>query len=152
VPIADSLFGRYERLGTSAGASTTHLSKLAVAQAQFRAWLGSDEAKARPWNGNVRELQSLMRSWILGFREGQKVSPPAGEPARAAESLPSPMTRFLEAQASLREVEDWYILHVLASVQYRQRKAAEILGIDRGTLARRLRLIDPVYGPNEDDE
>ena len=58
------------------------------------------------------------------------------------------MTRVLEAQASLREVEDWYILHVLANVQYRQRKAAEILGIDRGTLARRLRLIGPVYGPD----
>jgi len=151
VPIADSLFGRYERLGASTGASTAHLSKLAIAQAQFRAWLATAEARARPWNGNVRELQSLMRSWILGFREGQKASPPPVEPARAAEPPTSPMARFLEAQASLREVEDWYILHVLASVQYRQRKAAEILGIDRGTLARRLRVIDPVHGSDGDE-
>src|SRR5262249_8818961 len=70
-PIADSLFARYgERARADTGASATHISKLAAVQARFRAWLGGDEARARPWSGNVRELQSLMRSWILGFREG----------------------------------------------------------------------------------
>ena len=145
-PIADSLFARYgERFAADVGASTAQLSKLTALQARFHAWLGSAEARARPWDGNVRELQSLMRSRILGFKEDAVAPRAAKEPAAGAEPRPaSGMARFLDAQATLREVEDWYILHVLASVQYRQRKAAEILGIDRGTLTRRLRQIDAV--------
>jgi transcriptional regulator with AAA-type ATPase domain len=141
LPIADSLFHRYaDRVGADTGGSTAHLSKLTVAQARFRAWLAGDEAQTLAWKGNVRELQRVMRNFILGLKEGEPAPPPAT--AADAPGRPPGLARVIDAQATLREVEDWYILHVLANVQYRQRKAAEILGVDRGTLARRLRQID----------
>jgi DNA-binding protein Fis len=57
-------------------------------------------------------------------------------------STPPELARFLEGEASLRELEDWYISHVFARTGFKQRPAAKILGIDRGTLARRLQQID----------
>jgi DNA-binding NtrC family response regulator len=149
VPIADELFRRYgERLGEETGASTAHLSKLTVVQARARAWLATEDARRDPWKGNVRELQSLMRRWILGFEEPPRVAAGREAPREAAADegasrVHQSLARFVGATASLREVEDWYILHVLGSVEYHQRRAADILGIDRGTLARRLRQIDP---------
>jgi transcriptional regulator with PAS, ATPase and Fis domain len=150
VAIGDALFARNgARLGGAqdGGESTAHISRLTAVQARFRAWLATPEARARPWNGNVRELQSLMRSWILGDRgRGGGASPtPAAARGVTLDDAPAAVavTRFLEAQASLREVEDWYILRVMETVGHRHRKAAEILGIDRGTLARRLKQIDP---------
>src|SRR5262249_39765036 len=136
-PIADSLFFRYgEGAGGEGMDSTAHLSKIALAQARFRAWLAGDAARALPSHGNVRERARLMRTFIPGLTDGD-AAPRDGAAAPRAAAPAAGMARFLDAEATLREVEDWYILHVLASVDYRQRRAAEILGVDRGTLARR---------------
>jgi DNA-binding NtrC family response regulator len=147
-PIAQHLFRRHAiRLGgdaTSGGDSTAHLSRLALVEARFVAWLekgGRDQG----WKGNVRELQSLVRSWVLGFAPAGKSSI-GSTPEAAAPSADTPpeLARFIDGEGTLRELEDWYISHVVSKVDYKQRKAARILDIDRGTLARRLKQIEDI--------
>lgn len=146
-PIADQLFRRHaERLGQSGGKagaeSTAHLSRLTTVQVRFTAWLERAEARERGWSGNVRELQSLIRSSVLGFSApGTQRKSGKGKSAAASDQVPE-LSRFIAGEASLREVEDWYIEHVFAKTDFKQRKAAKILGMDRGTLARRLKQID----------
>jgi transcriptional regulator with AAA-type ATPase domain len=147
-PIAEAIL---ERLATGMGltardrayaTSTAELSKLDVVQARLLAWLAGDEAARRPWHGNVRELENVIRSGLLGLDETRppddSTPPVDGDPP-----APDPgLQRFIDARAPLRELEDWYVRHVLAASRYNQRKAAKVLGIDRGTLARRLKKIE----------
>ncbi len=148
-PIAHAIFRRFaDRLGQSAeaaAASTSHLSKLTVLEARFHAWLAQSGASAHHWPGNVRELENLVRAWVLGAGEVAvgPATPPAAAPEGSGPSLPAPeVARILDGKATLREVEDWYTLHVLARTGYSQRAAARLLGVDRGTLARRLKRIE----------
>ncbi len=150
-PIADVIFERFAaRMGLVAdgsvnGTSTAELSPLHIIRARFHAWLGSDEAAGRPWHGNVRELENVIRAWLLGLGAGDGATgtpAPVNRDAGAAGAPPPALDRFLRAEAPLRDVEDWYVMHVLAAANYSQRKAAKILGIDRGTLSRRLRRIE----------
>jgi two-component system response regulator HydG len=93
------------------------------------------------WPGNIRELQNcveravaLARGEEIGLddlpeavgRRGAEPTPPA--PADAGELLP------------LDEVERRHILHVLDAVQGNRSRAAEILGLHRRTLYRKLEL------------
>jgi len=146
-PIASALFRRFTARIEEAGevtASTSHLSRLALLEVRFHAWLGRSDAHKHSWPGNVRELENLVRSWVLGA--GEASPSPAIATTTASGDQPSGPTlpdtevaRILDGQATLREVEDWYIRHVLARVNYSQRAAAKQLDIDRGTLARRLK-------------
>ncbi|HUS28353.1 MAG TPA: sigma 54-interacting transcriptional regulator [Kofleriaceae bacterium] len=141
-PIAERMFEQQSAPMARSGASTANVGRLIVHQARFLAWLDSDEARARPWNGNVRELQTTLRRWLLGFRETPATTVEPTADATKAQSQPQGLARVVDGAATLREVEDWYILHVLDKVEQHQRRAADVLGIDRGTLARRLRQID----------
>lgn len=149
-PIADQLFRRHaERLGQSESTdseSTAHLSRLTMVQARFCAWLEREDARSRPWMGNVRELQSLIRSWVLGFSEtsAQSTAANSAAAAPAADAPLAGLARFIAGEGTLRELEDWYIGHVCAMVDFKQRKAARILDVDRGTLSRRLKQIDEI--------
>jgi DNA-binding NtrC family response regulator len=146
-PIAQHLFRRHaSRLDDSdqsGSESTAHISRLTLVEARFVAWL-EGKGKDQAWPGNVRELQSQVRSWVLGF--GPDTSPRSSssktEASAEQASVPPAFTRFINCEGSLRELENWYISHVVAKVDYKQRKAARILDIDRGTLARRLKQID----------
>jgi transcriptional regulator with PAS, ATPase and Fis domain len=140
-PIAERMFELQSGPMARSGASTANLSRLVAHKARFLLWLDSDEARARPWSGNVRELQTTLRRWLLGFRDEATA---IAEPTAPDASKPQPhgLARVIDGTATLREVEDWYILHVLDKVEQHQRRAADVLGIDRGTLARRLRQID----------
>ena len=91
------------------------------------------------WPGNVRELRNLLeRSLIVGalnvsalYQGLARSQPPAG---RAAPPGPS----AAEAHVSLHTMEKRHILAVLDSVAGDKTRAAQLLGISRRTLERRV--------------
>lgn len=93
---------------------------------------------AYPWPGNVREMQNVLeRSVILS--EGELVTE-RGLPLELVGGAPQPRdgVSFL----CLREVERQHILAVLEYVKGSRTKAAEILGIGRKTLYRKLQALE----------
>ncbi len=99
------------------------------------------EAMARltehPWPGNVRELRNTLER-ALTLRRGSVIDvsdlPVAiGRPRRVG-ALPAEAT----GDASLRDVERAYILSVIERTGGNKSRAAEILGLDRKTLYRKL--------------
>ncbi|NIN22936.1 MAG: sigma-54-dependent Fis family transcriptional regulator, partial [Candidatus Aminicenantes bacterium] len=91
-----------------------------------------------PWAGNVRELENAIERAVILARSDQ-IMP---------EDLPSTLTggqddyvtleRALEGQMTLEELEQEYIFKVLGHTGGNKYKAAQILGIDRKTLYRKL--------------
>ncbi len=84
------------------------------------------------WPGNVRELENLMQRLAV-MQEESRID---------VSDLPSHM-RFAVKQSpdltrSLAEVEAEYIRNVLSSVGGNKSRAAEVLGIDRKTLRKKL--------------
>jgi two-component system response regulator HydG len=92
------------------------------------------------WPGNVRELQNYVeRAIILG----------AGSPDIRCETLesraphcPDLLRHATDAQWSLAQLEEAYILRVLEHTNGHRGLAATILGIDRRTLYRKLRSLE----------
>jgi DNA-binding NtrC family response regulator len=92
---------------------------------------------AHSWPGNCRELRSTLRSAALmagggpilpghlprGLRCGAKAAPRTGAPS------------------TLRSVEQEHIREIVERVGGNRSRAARLLGIDRGTLARKLRAL-----------
>ena len=88
------------------------------------------------WPGNVRELENAVeRTAILcpGEEIGATDLP---QELRSPESLS--LSRAMQEGATLEELEKAYILMVLERVEGNQTRAADILGIDRRTLYRKL--------------
>lgn len=85
------------------------------------------------WPGNVRELQNIVQRLVI-LNEGSQIEVP---------DLPSLMRFSAERSTGVRktlaEVEEEHIKNVLASVGNNKSKAAEILGINRKTLHRKLK-------------
>jgi DNA-binding NtrC family response regulator len=80
------------------------------------------------WPGNVRELRNLIeRSLILGSLNVSALYP--GETPRATTTA---------APTDLHEMEKLHIIHVLDSVQGDKTRAAQLLGVSRRTLERRV--------------
>ena len=100
--------------------------------ARLVAWLRSAEARAYGWPGNVRELQNVLRNMMLGLPSGALSGVPPSSPAAIPE-------RIAAGEASLADVERWYIERAAARAGGNLAKAARLLGIDRSTLARKLR-------------
>jgi two-component system response regulator HydG len=91
-----------------------------------------DIIKGYNWPGNVRELENFIQRLVV-MSEGDKID---------VQDLPSLM-RFRAPNKSglsrtLEEVEAEHIANVLASTNGNKTKAAEILGIDRKTLRKKL--------------
>ena len=91
---------------------------------------------AHPWPGNVRELRNAIER-ALAMRTGEGIE------ARDLAELSSETTGGLlvghvDQQLPLRELERSYILMVLENVRGNKSRAAEILGLDRKTLYRKL--------------
>jgi two-component system response regulator HydG len=102
---------------------------------RLRAFLRSSEAQAHPWTGNVRELQNCLRNVLLGLDPG--LSPAHHIPLRASPTgLPGAIG---QGNATMRQVEDWYLGVVLERAADNHALAARILGVDRTTVARRAR-------------
>jgi len=84
-----------------------------------------------PWPGNVRELKNVMERAVVASR-GRTVN--AGDLSfLRADPAASP------GRTALSEVEAAHMRRTLESCAWNLTKAAGILGIDRGTLARRMK-------------
>jgi len=86
------------------------------------------------WPGNIRELQNVVQQ-IIVMTDNSVIEVP---------DLPSLMRfsalRKLGFDRTLAEIETEYVRNVLASVDGNKTKAAEILGIDRKTLRKKLEM------------
>jgi DNA-binding NtrC family response regulator len=88
------------------------------------------------WPGNVRELEHMVeRAVALSSSEILMPDDFPSELRRDAARSP----RLPSAQMTLEEVKRWYVAKVLGDVGGNKVRAAETLGIDRGTLYRILR-------------
>ncbi len=100
----------------------------------------SDEARqllgAHAWPGNVRELRNALRGAALlaGFDLIQ--------PGHLPRALQRRQGNGSQELSALRDMERDYIMQALDRVGGNQSLAARLLGIDRGTLARKLRRSD----------
>ena len=109
----------------------------------------SDEAmnmlRQYPFPGNVREFQNAVERAVT-FCNGDRITPEhlparirAHKPAKSEGNI---QTLFQNAAGgpmpSLAEIEQRYIEHVLAQVNGNKKRAADILGVARRTLYRRL--------------
>jgi Nif-specific regulatory protein len=100
---------------------------------------------AHTWPGNIRELENCLEAAVV-LTDGPKVQPmdlPLVDPRTLGmpviETSISQLIEEDEPVATLREVEDRWIREVLDGAGGNRTKAAEILGIGRNTLLRRLR-------------
>ena len=93
--------------------------------------------KAHPWPGNVHELKNVVeRCIVFGKNEIIQV-----EDLLFA-GLGRPAEKAPDAFKTLEELERDHIARVLKHCQGRKGKAADLLGIDRKTLARKLKTFD----------
>jgi len=101
-----------------------------------------DVLMAHAWPGNVRELEQVVRRVVIdsgGLTDAEAVRADVGralQPARG-ESEDSPYTA--NEIGTLDEAERRHILAVLEATGGNQTQAAFILGIERKTLARKLK-------------
>ena len=86
------------------------------------------------WQGNIRQLKNLVtrlvtlaRTNIIDENDITGIFPDS-------ENTKSPRENF-----KLNEVEKSHIMNILALCQGNQKKAAELLGIHRNTLARKIK-------------
>mgnify|MGYP002641722865 CR=1 FL=1 len=102
-----------------------------------------DYLQAAPWPGNVRQLENVIeRAVILGSGSVIEVgdltdNPDEVEPLPASARVSPPPYPF--AGQSLEEVERQHIGHVMQEVGGQKTRAAEMLGINRTTLWKKLR-------------
>ena len=102
--------------------------------APIRAWLHGREARRHTWPGNVRELQNVLSNLLLGLPSGLPGSEAAPAPSR--DVLPA---RVRNGEATLAEVQAWYLKLVrLHQSDGNLAAAARLVGVDRGTIARKL--------------
>lgn len=94
--------------------------------------------KAYPWPGNVRELRNALEGAVA--LTGKSWIEAADLPARIRDTAVglAKVAGAAEHRLSLRELEREYILEVLRQVAGNKSRAAEILGMDRKTLYRKL--------------
>jgi two-component system, NtrC family, response regulator AtoC len=96
------------------------------------AWLD-----AYPWPGNVRELKNMMeRAVLLATTDVITLKELPTRSRRPASDPPPPPTRSLKD--AVAEVEKQRVLDALAEAGGNQKRAAELLGVSRGTLLSRL--------------
>jgi transcriptional regulator with PAS, ATPase and Fis domain len=102
--------------------------------------------EGHPWPGNVRELRNVVTKAAVLSRDTEigagdlLLTPPRGPaPATNVLTVPSGIPAT-SSSANLDGMEKSTILRVLAQTNGHQQKAAELLGISRRTLSRKLKL------------
>jgi DNA-binding NtrC family response regulator len=93
---------------------------------------------AYPWPGNVRELRNTVQRAALLTTRPTLVATDLPERIVGHRTRPGGGRDDAGQLLSLRELERSYILEVLREVQGNRTRAAEILGVDRKTLYRKL--------------
>lgn len=93
---------------------------------------------AYSWPGNVRELENAIER-AVAFARGATLTPDdLPERVRTSGSASALIARSVEQNMTMREVEREYILEVLRRAGGNKSRAAELLGLDRKTLYRKL--------------
>jgi len=96
--------------------------------------------ESHSWPGNVRELRNVVTKAAVLARDveilGEDLVLPQAKPRKEA----TPITSLSTTGASLDGMEKTMILRVLAQTNGHQQRAAELLGISRRTLSRKLKL------------
>lgn len=91
------------------------------------------------WPGNVRELENAVE-YACAISSGQDLDfsdlPP--EISMAGEDVSNMMNKYMLDEASLAEVERYYILNMFKRCGKHHIRTASILGVDRRTLYRKL--------------
>ena len=128
IPVLVEFF--FKRLERAAGGRRVRITSSAV-----------DAMCSFHWPGNVRELEHVIeRSYVLS--EGDVIDVlDLPERLREVNKVPS-----VDALVPLEEIERRYIVRVLKETGGNRTRAARILGIDRKTLYRKVRMgqIDPI--------
>jgi len=115
-----------------------HLLETALEGTGKRLWLEKEavaELERHEWPGNVRQLENLMRRLAA-------LSPPGPITAKAVREALQSSEKAEEDSGDLSEVERRHILRVLEQTGGNKTKAAEILGIQRRTLYKKLARIE----------
>lgn len=93
---------------------------------------------AYSWPGNVRELENAIER-AVAFARGAELTPDdLPERVRTSGNASALIARSVEQSMTLRELEREYILEILRRTGGNKSRAAELLGLDRKTLYRRL--------------
>jgi DNA-binding NtrC family response regulator len=92
------------------------------------------------WPGNVRELQHVIQRYVT-LREIDLPLPPDTEEPPDTVSCPSSIRKesFASLADALNESEKNHILQCLQSQKWKRGRVAEVLGIDRRTLFRKMK-------------
>ena len=102
-----------------------------------------DALRRKYWAGNVRELRNLVSKSVI-FADGFCIGP---EHLAVAAETPEPPD-FAGSMVSLERIEKQTIFKALEQSSGHHQRAAELLGISRRTLSRRLK----IYGTGETQE
>lgn len=93
---------------------------------------------AYPWAGNIRELENAIERAVT-FATGAVLSVEhLPERVRTSGGVSALIARSSEQNMTLRELEKEYITDVLRRTNGSKKRAAELLGLDRKTLYRKL--------------
>jgi DNA-binding NtrC family response regulator len=101
-----------------------------------------DRMMSHEWPGNVRELENFIERAVVLHASGGSGTVGFELPADATEDDDGGASILDEAQRkrwTFEDLEREYIFRVLESVRWKKTEAAEILGIDRRTLYRKLK-------------
>jgi DNA-binding NtrC family response regulator len=93
---------------------------------------------AYPWPGNVRELRNALERAVTLARGGEIAVGDLPPRMRDAEGIVDRVSDASRRALPLRELEREYILEVLRQTGGNKSRTAEILGLDRKTLYRKL--------------
>lgn len=93
---------------------------------------------AYSWPGNVRELENAVERAVALARGAQLTPDDLPERVRVSGGASAFIARSRERKLTLREVEREYVLEVLRETGGVKGRTAELLGIDRKTLYRKL--------------
>lgn len=97
-----------------------------------------------PWPGNVRELRNLIEKTVISAHtneidvdEVRNTLEPGTEKVSAR--LLMLEERFIALSSAMREFEKQYILSALDKYNWKMQKTAEVLGVDRSNLFKKMR-------------